>query len=115
MQYRRIGPTPWLCTSQPGFRFDGRSAIAELDQFPGEGRPEERFALVPEVDVVGEHQIDVLVVLAGEHGVQSVDLPWKQRYTFVLGGRAVQSSESKEEKIGGLDNLRHDHPGPRMQ
>jgi hypothetical protein len=31
--------------------------------------------LIPEVDVVGKHQVDVLVVLAGEHGIEAADLP----------------------------------------
>ena len=59
-----------MAEHQPaGIGFDRRSAIADLNQFPREGRLEEQAAFIPEVDVVGEHQVDVLVVLAGEHGI----------------------------------------------
>src|ERR1019366_8599948 len=44
-----------------GIGLDRRSAVPDLDQFPGKSRFEEHLALIPEVDVVGKHQGDVLV------------------------------------------------------
>ena len=99
-----------VAEDQPaGIGLDGGSAVPKLDQFPGERRFEEHLALIPEVDVVGKHQVDVLVVLAGEHGIEAVDLPGEQGHAFVLGGRTVQGDEPKEEEVGGLHQFRHDH------
>src|ERR1035438_135805 len=59
----------------PGVGLDRRSAVPELDQFPGKDRFEEHRVLIPEVHVVRKHEVNVLVVLAGEHGVEAIDFP----------------------------------------
>jgi hypothetical protein len=51
---------------------NGGSGVPKLDQFPRDSRFKEHLALIPEVDVVGKHEGDVLVVLAGEHGIEAV-------------------------------------------
>ena len=66
---------------------DGGSAVPNLDQFPWESGFEQHLALIPEMDVVGKHQIDVLVVLTGEHGIEAIDLPRENGHAFVFGGR----------------------------
>ena len=62
---------------------------------------------VPEVDVVGKHQVDVFVVLAGKHGEKTTDLPREHGHAFVFRGRTIQGDESKVEEVGSLHQLRH--------
>src|SRR5260370_16780278 len=45
---------------------DRGPAIPKLDQFPRKRRLEEHLALIPEVDVGGEHHVDILLVLASQ-------------------------------------------------
>jgi len=63
----RRGPTPWLRTSQPASVSMGDPQFPKLDQFPGEHWFKEHLAFIPEVDIVRKHEVDVLIVLAGEH------------------------------------------------
>ena len=42
MAYRRIGPTPWVSTSQPASVSIGRAAVADLDQLPAAARGVQR-------------------------------------------------------------------------
>src|SRR6185503_9067899 len=86
----------------------GGSAVSYLDQLPRESWFEEDLVFIPEVDVVGKHEVDVLIVLAGEHGVESVDLSGEERHAFVLGGRTVQGDEPKAKKVRSLHQLRQD-------
>ena len=58
------------------------------------------------MDVVGEHQEDVLVVLAREHGVLAVDLAREQRHALVLHGGAVERAEFEMDKVRRLQQLR---------
>src|SRR2546430_10841367 len=53
---------------------------------------------MPEVDVLRKHEVDVLVVLAGEHGIEAVDFPGEDGHAFVFRGRTVQRDEPKEEE-----------------
>src|SRR5208283_4692351 len=89
---------------------DRRSAVSELNQFPGKGWLEEHAAFIPEVDVVGEHQVDILVILAGEHGIAAADLPREHGHALVFGGWTVQGNESELEEVGSLDQLWHHDP-----
>jgi hypothetical protein len=61
------------------------------------------------VDVVRKHQVDVLIVLAGEHGVEAIDFPGEESHAFVLSGRTVQGDKPKEKEIRSLHQLRQDH------
>jgi hypothetical protein len=45
-----------------------------MAQFPGKRRFQEQPAVVPEMDVGGKHKIDVLVVPAGEQGIEAAGL-----------------------------------------
>jgi len=51
MQYFRIGPTPWLITSQP-FRSRSATAVAQLDKFPGELRLKNELHGMPEMEMI---------------------------------------------------------------
>src|SRR3954454_20072738 len=64
---------------------------------------------MPEMDVIREHDVDVLVVLTREHGIPAIDFARENSHSFVLGGRAVQGDEPKQKEIGGLNELRHNH------
>ena len=86
---------------------NGGAAVAKLDQFPRECRFEEHLALIPAVDGIGKHKIDVLVVLPGEHRIKAIDFPGEDGHSFVFGGRTVQANESKEKKVRGLHQLWH--------
>src|SRR3984885_9329059 len=86
---------------------NGGSAVPKLDQLPRENRFQKHRALVPEVDVVGIHKIDILVVLAGEHGKEAFDFPGEQGHTFVFRGRSIQGSEPEQKKVGSIHQLRH--------
>src|SRR6185503_7889770 len=81
---------------------DGGAAVSYLDQLPRESWFEEDLVFIPEVDVVGKHEVDVLIVLPGKHGIETVDLPGEERHTFVLGGRTVQGDEPKAKEIRSL-------------
>ena len=81
-----------VAEDQPaGIGLDGGPAISYLDQLPRESWFKEDLVFIPEVDVVGKHEVDVLVVLAGEHGIAAVDLAGEECHAFVLGGRTVQA------------------------
>src|SRR5216684_1195285 len=99
-----------VAEDQPArFGLNGGPAVPKLDQLPGEHRFKEHLAFIPEVDVVGKHEVDVLVVLAGEHGIEAVDFPGEDGHAFVFRGRTVQSDEPKEEEVRSLHQLWQDH------
>src|SRR6266849_2053389 len=89
--------------------FNGGSTVPNLDQFPRKRRFKDHPALIPEVDVVGKHEVDVLIVLAGEHGIEAIDFPGEDGHAFVLGGRTIKGNESKEEEVRSLHQLWQDH------
>ena len=58
--------------------------------------------------MVREHDVEVLVILAPEHGVMSVDFPREQGHAFVLHGGTIQGDKFEMEKIRCFDELRED-------
>jgi len=78
---------------------NGGPAVAKLDKFPREYRFEERLTLIPAVDAVGKHKVDVLVVLSREHRIEAIDFPGEDGHSFVFGGRTVQVNEWKRRKL----------------
>ena len=60
------------------------------------------------MNVVGEHDENVLVVLAREHGVVAVDFAREQRHAFVLHGGAVERDELEMNEVRRLQQLRQD-------
>src|SRR5882762_8728305 len=98
-----------MAQHQPaGFRFNGRTAVADLNEFPRLRRREQDSGVVPEMNVVGEHQQDVLVILAGQHCVTPVYFARKQRHAFVLHRGTVQSDKLEMNKVRGFQELRED-------
>src|SRR5580692_5566147 len=85
-----------------GIGLDRGTTISDLDQLPRKHGFDQHLVLIPEMDVLGKHEVDVLVVLAGEHGVESIDFPGKERHALVLGGGAVQGDESEVQEVKSL-------------
>ena len=63
---------------------------------------------MPEMGMVGEHQVDVFVVLPAEHRVLTFDLSRKESHSFVLHRRTVQGDELEMKEVRGFDELRQD-------
>ena len=59
---------------------------------------------------VGVHQVDVLVVLPGEHRVLPVDHPGEEGEPLVPDLRPVQGAHLEVEEVLGLEHLRQGHP-----
>ena len=91
-----------------GIGLDGRAAVAELGEFPGLRRADDDLRLIPEVGMVGEHEVDVDPVLPAEHGVVAVDFPREEGEALVGDGGAVQCAGVEGAEVGGGDNLRED-------
>ena len=64
---------------------------------------------VPEMEHVGVHQVDVLVVLRESMAILAVDLPREQSEALVAHLRAVQGAEPETEEVLGLEQLGQDH------
>ena len=62
------------------------------------------------MDIIGKDQIQVLVVLPGNHGIQPIDLSRKEGHALVLCSRAVQGDKPELKEVGGFHELRHHHP-----
>src|ERR1019366_5205810 len=87
--------------------FDRRSTVADLNQFPWKNRFEKNFGLIPETNMVREHEINILRVLPGQHGIGAIDLPGEKSHPFVLDRWTVQSHELKKKEVGRLQQLRN--------
>jgi hypothetical protein len=60
---------------QPAFvKFDRRSAIADLHEFPGKLGFQDRRSAIPAIQIVRIDEIKILVVLPRNHGELAVDL-----------------------------------------
>ena len=57
------------------------------------------------MQMVGEHHVDVLVVLPAQHRVKTFDLPGKECHAFVAHGLAVQRGEFETKEIGRFEKL----------
>ncbi len=63
MEYFRIGPTPWLMTSQPASVSMGEPQLPDLQKLPAIGWLEQRNLRVPEVQIVRVHEVEILGIL----------------------------------------------------
>ena len=63
MQYFRIGPTPWLSTSQPASVSIGEPQLPSWTNSHGNVGFRSKLRGVPEMEMIGVHHVDVLVVL----------------------------------------------------
>src|ERR1039457_1343526 len=57
--------------------------------------------------MVREHEINVLRVLPGQHGIGAIDLPGEQSHPFVLDRWTIQSHELKKKEVVRLQQLRN--------
>src|ERR1035437_5734404 len=57
--------------------------------------------------MVREHEINILRVLPGQHGIGAIDLPGEKSHPFVLDRWTIQSHELKEKEVGRLQQLRN--------
>ena len=103
MQYLRMGPTPWVMTSQPASVSMGEPQLPILTDSHISARTQEQLRIVPVMRVVGEHDEEVFVVLAGKHGVAAIDAPGKKRHAFVLHGAAIEREHAEVQEIVRLD------------
>jgi hypothetical protein len=58
------------------------------------------------MEIVREHDMIVLTVLAREHGIATANFAREKRHAFVLYGFAVEGDNVKVDKILGFDQLR---------
>jgi hypothetical protein len=75
----------------------------------GERRLQNELHGVPEMEMIGEHHVDILPVLPAKHRVEPPDLSPEERHAFVLDGRAIQRDEFETKKVGRLEKLGQDH------
>ncbi len=78
---------------------DRRPAVSDLNQFPRKHRLEKNLRLIPEVNIVGEHKVDVLRVLPGQHCIQAINLLREDGHPFVLNRRTIQGDKSKKKEV----------------
>ena len=64
--------------------------------------------IAPEMRVVGIHEEKVFVILAGDHGIASVDAAGKEGHAFVLHGASIQRDRAEIEKISCFEKLWQD-------
>src|SRR5436190_1208531 len=56
--------------------------------------------------VVRKHEEQVFIILAGDHGIASVDAPGEEGHAFVLYCPSVEGESAKIKKVGGFEQLR---------
>src|SRR5262245_25156262 len=93
----------------PGIGLDGRTTISDLDQLPGKSWCKQRLSHIPEVNVVRIHDIDTLVVLSGEHCIETIYLSGENSHPLILSHGPVQGDESKTKEVRGFNQFRHHH------
>ena len=100
MQYLRIGPTPWVMTSQPASVSIGEPQLPIFTDFPRMARAAQELRLAPEMRVVGKHQEEVLVVLPRDHGVAAIDAAREEGHALVLHRAAIERERAEAEEVG---------------
>ena len=88
--------------------FDRGAAVAELHEFPRVLGPDQDLGLMPKVQVVREHKVNVFAILSAEHGVLAVDFSGEKSEAFVADGRAVERADGKLAEVARVDHLRQD-------
>src|SRR5690349_7562777 len=94
---------------QPAFgSFDGRTAIADLHEFPWKPGFGQKSGGMPEMQVIAIHDEQILIVLAGEHRVLAVDFAREESHALVLDGGPVECAEFEMKEIARFKKLRED-------
>ena len=91
-----------------GIGFDRWTAVAQLDKFPWLRGTQENLGFIPEVQMVREHEVDVLAILTPEHGEVAFDFSRKEGEPLVANGRPIEGAYREFVKIARLKNLRQD-------
>ena len=93
MPYRRIGPTPWVSTTQPASVSTGEPQLPTwTSSQPSVGACSVPAAL-PDAPVLRGGQADILPVPAGQRQVAAVDPAREQRHALVVGRRPGQRAD----------------------
>ena len=108
MQYLRMGPTPWVITSQPASVSMGEPQLPIFTDSHDFGGAQEHLRVAPVMGIVGEHDEEVLVVLPREHRVAAVDAAGEKRHALVLHGAAIEREHAEMQEVLRLDELRQD-------
>ena len=104
MQYFRIGPTPWLSTSQPASVSIGEPQFPSWMNSPGKPGFQNELHGMPEMEMVGEHHVDILRVLTAEHRVESPDFPGKSAMPLFSTAGPFNVMNLKRRKSGVWKN-----------
>src|ERR1700730_7697227 len=64
---------------------------------------------MPEMEMIGEHHVDILRILPAKHRIEAIDFSREERHAFVLDGRTIQRDEFETKKIARLEKLGQDH------
>lgn len=91
-----------------GWGLDGRTTVTDFDGFPDFGGTNEKLRIVPIVEVVGEHDEEVLIVLSGQHRIVAVDASWEQCHALVLNSSTVEGDDAEVQEVFGLNELGQD-------
>src|ERR1041385_5106890 len=61
------------------------------------------------MEFVGEHDVDVFIILPPEHRESPIDFSWKKRHPLVLDRWAIERDEFEMKEVRGFNELRQDH------
>src|SRR3546814_11097658 len=84
----------------PFVAFDRAAAIAHLNEFPREGRAEQRLSfVVPVGQAVGGEEGDILAILSPDRQIAAADFPRKQRHSLFARGADRKRFEADDREI----------------
>src|SRR5438045_3008673 len=89
-----------------GFRFNRRSTISNLNEFPRESCLKNQLFAIPKVKHVGIHQEDVLMVLAREHRIMAAEFSREKSEPFVPDLGPIECADPEVQKVFRLQQLR---------
>ena len=101
-----MGPTPWVSNSQPSGVSKGEPQLPICTNSQGWRGRLQQLGGLPEVNDVGEHDVQILAVDAGTHHIVPADPPREKRHALVLRAGAVDRMHADPEEVAGLDQLR---------
>ena len=88
---------------------DRATAIADLDEFPGElGLQQQHPVVVPVIDPPRGEQVEVLPVLAADHVVAAAELAREQRHALVAAGASVDRFHREAVEVARAQQLGSD-------
>jgi len=92
-------PHPMGDHQPSGLGLEGRTAVAELHEFPRAFGLLDPLGLDPEPHIIGHHEVVVLVVLSRQGSVAPVDLSGEEREALVLGATPVDRSDPERDEV----------------